>query len=197
MASPVRAVLIGCGGMSRSWTRVSKESDQIELVGFVDINEDAAMARAEDYGVPGPTGTDLGKMLDAVTPDAVFDCTIPEVHTPVALEAFSHGCHVMSEKPMSDSMENAYKAAGAASKADRIYAIIQNRRYDPNIRRLSRTLRDRAIGDLTTLNCDFYIGAHFEGFRNHMPHVRRCSSDYRCGPGLRLLQGMEPSRLLV
>ena len=89
------------------------------LVGFVDINEAAARARAEDYGVAGPTGTDLGKMLDAVTPDAVFDCTIPEVHTPVALQAFSRGCHVLSEKPMSDSMENAYKAARAASTSDR------------------------------------------------------------------------------
>ncbi|MEE2754789.1 MAG: Gfo/Idh/MocA family oxidoreductase [Candidatus Latescibacterota bacterium] len=192
MASPVRAVLVGCGGMSRSWTRVSKESNQIELVGFVDINEAAARARAEDYGVAGPTGTDLDKMLDAVTPDAVFDCTIPEVHTPVALQAFSHGCHVLSEKPMSDSMENAYKAARAASTADRIYAIIQNRRYDSNIRRLSRTLRDRTIGDLTTLNCDFYIGAHFEGFRNHMPHVLLLDMAIHTFDAARLITGADP-----
>jgi predicted dehydrogenase len=131
-------------------------------------------------------------MLDALTPDAVFDCTIPEIHTPVALEAFSHGCHVMSEKPMSDSMESARKAADAAQKADKIYAIIQNRRYDPNIRRLSRTLRAGSIGDLTTLNCDFYIGAHFEGFRNHMPHVLLLDMAIHTFDAARLITGADP-----
>jgi predicted dehydrogenase len=179
--------------MSRTWTRVSKESDQIDIVGFVDINEDAARVRAEDYGSKGtPTGTDLGKMLDEVAPDAVFDCTIPEVHTSVALEALSRGCHVMSEKPMADSMENARRAAAAAEKAGKIYAIIQNRRYDPNIRRLSRTLRDGTIGDLTTLNCDFYIGAHFGGFRDHMPHVLLLDMAIHTFDAARLITGADP-----
>ncbi|HAA76370.1 TPA: oxidoreductase, partial [Candidatus Latescibacteria bacterium] len=158
--------------MSRRWTQVSRDTEEIDLVGFVDIDESAARTRADDYGnADAATGTDLAKMLDDLTPDAVFDCTIPEAHTDVALEAFAHGCHVMSEKPMADSMENARRAAAAADEADRLYAIIQNRRYDPNIRRLRRALDRDVVGALTTLNCDFYIGAHFGGFRDHMPHV--------------------------
>lgn len=179
--------------MSRRWTQVSKDSDQIDLVGFVDINEEAAKTRAEDYGSTDATiGTDLAKVLDETGADAVFDCTIPEVHTSVALEAFTHGCHVMSEKPMADSMENAKKASKAAEDAGRVYSIIQNRRYDPNIRRLSRTLRDGAIGDLTTLNCDFYIGAHFGGFRDHMPHVLLLDMAIHTFDAARLITGEDP-----
>lgn len=193
MPSPVRTVLVGCGGMSRRWTQVSRENDQIDLVGFADIDESAARTRAEDYGAPNAViGTDLPKILSETAPDAVFDCTIPEVHTSVALEAFSHGCHVMSEKPMADSMENARKAAHAAEAAGRIYSIIQNRRYDPNIRRLSRTLRQGAIGELTTLNCDFYRGIHFGGFRDHMEHVLLLDMAIHTFDAARLISGQDP-----
>ena len=193
MHSPIRVVLVGCGGMSRTWTRVSKDADDIDLVGFVDINEEAAITRADDYGSKDAvTGTDLAKILDETNPDAVFDCTVPEVHTSVALEAFSHGCHVMSEKPMADSMDNARKAAKAADEAGKIYSIIQNRRYDPNIRRLARTLREGAIGNLTTVNCDFYIGAHFGGFRDHMPHVLLLDMAIHTFDAARLISGADP-----
>ena len=111
MADPVRTVLVGCGTMSRRWTEVSKEHDQIDIVGFVDIDEKAAQRSAADYGKEAAeTGTDLARMLDKTSPDAVFDCTPPEIHTSVALQAFAHGCPVLSEKPMADSMENARKA---------------------------------------------------------------------------------------
>ena len=193
MPPPVRVVLVGCGGMSRTWTRASKETDKIDLVAFVDINEEAAQTRAADYGSANAvTGTDLARILDETDPDAVFDCTVPEAHTSVALEAFSHGCHVMSEKPMADSMENARKAAKAADEAGKIYSIIQTRRYDPNIRRLSRTLREGAIGDLTTVNCDFYIGAHFGGFRDHMPHVLLLDMAIHTFDAARLITGADP-----
>ena len=193
MAAPVRTVLVGCGGMSRRWTQVSKDSADIDIVGFVDISEGAAKARSEDYGsTEARIGTDLSKMLSELRPDAVFDCTIPEAHTEVALEAFSQDCHVMSEKPMADSMENARRAARAADEADKIYAIIQNRRYDPNIRRLSRALRGDVIGDLTTLNCDFYIGAHFGGFRDHMPHVLLLDMAIHTFDAARLITGADP-----
>ena len=193
MPEPVRTVLVGCGGMSRRWTQVSRDTEEIDLVGFVDIDESAARTRADDYGnADAATGTDLAKMLDDLTPDAVFDCTIPEAHTDVALEAFAHGCHVMSEKPMADSMENARRAAAAADEADRLYAIIQNRRYDPNIRRLRRALDRDVVGALTTLNCDFYIGAHFGGFRDHMPHVLLLDMAIHTFDAARLITGADP-----
>ena len=39
--------------MSRRWTQVSKDSDRIDIVGFVDINEEAARSRAVDYSGTG------------------------------------------------------------------------------------------------------------------------------------------------
>jgi predicted dehydrogenase len=58
----------------------------------------------------------------------------------------------------------------AARKAGRIYAVMQNRRCIPSVVSLVNLLRQGAIGDITTANVDFYIGAHFGGFRDAMDH---------------------------
>jgi predicted dehydrogenase len=172
MAEKLKAVLAGCGGMSGAWLGSVKEMPDVEMVGLVDVREEAARKRAEDFGLQNAAiGTDLEAMLDRTSPDVVFDCTVPEAHASVTLTALKRGCHVMGEKPMADSMENARNVTAAAREAGKIYAVIQNRRYDSRIRRLRHFLESGAIGALTTLNCDFYIGAHFGGFRDRMEHV--------------------------
>ena len=103
-------------------------------------------------------------MLAETKPDLVFDCSVPQAHPEVTLTALANGCHVLGEKPMADSLANARKMVAAAQQAGKIYAVIQNRRYDPNVRRLKEFIKSSPLGPLTTLNSDFYLGAHFEGF---------------------------------
>lgn len=193
MTRRVRAVLVGCGGMSRRWMEVSKEHPQLELVGFVDVDEEAARVRAADYGADAAViGTHLQRVLDETRPDAVFDCTVPEAHAQITVTALEGGCHVLGEKPLADSMENARRSVAAAQAAGKIYAVIQNRRYDPNIRRLARTLRAGAIGPLTALDSDFYIGAHFGGFRDHLRHVLLLDMAIHTFDAARLLLEADP-----
>ena len=193
MADSIRTVLAGCGGMSRRWTQVAKTLTDLNLVGFVDIREDAAKARAEEYGSQdAEIGTDLAAVLDKTAPAAVFDCTVPEAHVQVTLEALRHGCHVLGEKPMADTMDHARQAVRAAQAAGKIYAVIQNRRYDANIRRLKRFLQSGQIGALTTVNCDFYIGAHFGGFRDRMAHVLLLDMAIHTFDAARLITGADP-----
>jgi predicted dehydrogenase len=59
----------------------------------------------------------------------------------------------------------------AAGKAGKLYAVIQNRRYQPQIRSLRRFLDSGRIGRVTTVQSNFFIGAHFGGFRDRMQHV--------------------------
>ena len=192
MSHITRAVLVGCGGISRTWLRSIAEMPEVEIVGLVDIAEEAAIARAQEFGLQVPTGTDLGKMLERTQPDAVFNCTIPEAHKEVTLTALAHGCHVLGEKPLADSMENARAMIAAANEAGKILAVIQNRRYDPRIRRLRHFLESGAIGPLTTANCDFYIGAHFGGFRDHMEHVLLLDMAIHTFDAARFITGADP-----
>lgn len=193
MAERLRVVLAGCGGISATWLNSAKHIDGLEIVGLVDINEDAARQRKEEFGLAtASTGTDLPGMLAAARPDIVFDCTVPEAHAAVTLTALSHGCHVLGEKPLADSMDNARRMCEAATKAGKIYAVTQNRRYDPRIRAYRAAIASGTLGALTTLNCDFYIGAHFGGFRDHMPHVLLLDMAIHTFDAARLISGADP-----
>jgi predicted dehydrogenase len=191
MEKSLTAVLAGCGRMSSAWVEASKTIPGLELVGFVDVNEAAARGKASEYG-RGVAGTNLDAVLDETNPDIVFDCTVPEAHVEVTLTALAHGCHVLGEKPMADTMANARKMVEAAQEAAKLYAVIQNRRYDPNIQRVKRLIEGGSLGQLTTVNSDFYIGAHFGGFRDHMEHVLLLDMAIHTFDAARFLSGADP-----
>ena len=67
-------------------------------------------------------------------------------------------------------MASARKMIAAAAKAKRLYAVIQNRRYDANIQRVQKTVKSGALGPVTEIHADFFIGAHFGGFRDAMDY---------------------------
>jgi predicted dehydrogenase len=193
MSEQIRAVLVGCGGITRSWLTPLQSMPDVKIVGLVDIVEANARARAEEYHLTDAlVDTDLDAVLEATRPEVVFNCTIPEAHASVAITALEHGCHVLGEKPLADSMDNARRMIAAAEKADRILAVIQNRRYDANLRRLRHFVEAEAIGPLTTANCDFYLGAHFGGFRDHMEHVLLLDMAIHTFDAARLLTGADP-----
>ncbi len=189
----VTAVLVGCGGMSTVWLKVAGDISNLEIVGLVDIKKENALLRASEYGLEETEiGTDLGAVLKKVSPDIVFNCTVPEAHTEVTLEALHHGCHVLGEKPMTDSMDDAKKLTTAAKKTGKIFAVTQNYRYNAQIRRLRNFLLSGDLGGLTTVNSDFYIGAHFGGFRDHMEHVLLLDMAIHTFDAARFISGQDP-----
>ena len=193
MAETITAVLVGCGGISRTWLDAIAPADDIALLGLVDIREEAAQHRAAQYGLSDTiVGTNLAQMLDATLPDVVFDCTLPEAHAEVTTEALAHGCHVLGEKPMAVNVESAQKMIAAAQSSGLLYAVMQNRRYDPNIRGLRAFLDTGSVGSVTTINSDFYLGAHFGGFRERMKHVLLVDMAIHTFDAARFLTGADP-----
>lgn len=190
---PLTAVLAGCGGISRAWLDAVRDLPGVTMTGFVDINRDAAAGRAADYGWhTAVIDTDLPAVLAQTRPDIVFDCAVPEAHLPVTLTALAHGCHVLGEKPLAASMHEARQMVAAAAAAGKHFAVMQNRRYDANIRRLVAFLRSGAIGRITTVNADFFIGAHFGGFRDVMPHVLLLDMAIHTFDAARLIAAADP-----
>ena len=172
MSKTLRVAQVGCGGITGAWFSNGVKIENLEYVALVDLNPEAAQKRKDEFSLTGAeVFTDLGTAIRETNPDVVFDCTIPAAHTPTALLAFEHGVHVMSEKPMSDSLENARRALDASRANGRIYTITQNYRYSKGPRRLRQFLASGAIGQITTINGDMYLAAHFGGFRDQMEHV--------------------------
>ena len=188
----IRTVLVGCGSMSGAWLDAALALPQVEIVGLVDVVEEAAQKKSVQYQLAqAAIGTDLQTVLQQTRPDAVFNCTIPEAHYAVTMQALAYGCHVLSEKPLADSMARAREMVDAAHKANKIFAVIQNRRYEPAIRRMTSFLASSTLGSLTTVNSDFYIGAHFGGFRDSMRHVLLLDMAIHSFDAARLLMGSD------
>ena len=172
MVESLRAVLVGCGAISSAWLDAPQKIADLEIVALVDLDKEAAMRRAAESKLTGAmVDTNLIAVLDSLAPDIVFDCTAPDAHLEVTLEGLRYGCHILGEKPMSDSMEDARRMVSAAQEAGKLYAVMQQRRFDPNIRRLKQFLETGAIGRVVTVHSDFYLGVHLDGFRARMPHI--------------------------
>ena len=193
MVGKIKAVLVGCGGVSGAWLAPARKIKELEIVGLVDLNEEIARKRKETFDLRNAdTGSDLRTMLKVVNPGIVFDCTIPEAHVSVTIEALRHGCHVLGEKPLADNMENARMMVRAARKANRIYAVMQNRRYMPHICAFKKFIASGKMGRLTALHCDFFIGAHFGGFRDKMKHVLLLDMAIHTFDAIRFISGVDP-----
>ncbi len=163
-----RALLVGAGGMGRTWGRNLHACDEVEIAGWVDIRPEAAASAAFELGLAGLyTGSDLGAAIAETRPDFVVDVTVPESHHDVTLQVLAAGIPVLGEKPMADSMAHARAMVAASERAGKLYMVSQSRRYHAGLQALHDLIATQT-GPLGILNTDFYLGAHFGGFRDEM-----------------------------
>ena len=164
-----RALVVGCGGMGQGWMETIIKNPRSELVGVVDVRVEAATQAAAKFGQPADRAfTDLRQAVAVTKPDFVADITIPEAHCATTTAALGLGVPVICEKPLAHTMDAAREMIAAAKQAGKLAMISQSRRYDVNHIAAAAAIRSGAIGEITTLNCDFYLGAHFGGFRDEM-----------------------------
>lgn len=170
-----RAVLVGCGVMGARWATAlcaPPLNRRVTIVGLVDTNLGAATGVRDANRLTNvPVGTELPAVLSETEPDIVFDVALPSTRRDVVLTSFRHGCDVLTEKPLAGSLEDAEAILSVARDRNRVHAVTQNRRFKSSIRRIARALRSGLIGEVSALHCDFFVGAHFGGFRDEMEHV--------------------------
>ncbi|HTR12234.1 MAG TPA: Gfo/Idh/MocA family oxidoreductase [Roseiarcus sp.] len=192
----LEAVLVGCGAMSKAWLDAARRIDGLSIVGLVDIDLERARSRALEFRLNGAdAAASLDAMLDSKQPDVVFDVVAPAARSSVARSALAHGCHLLTEKPLAASLEEARAVVAAARKADRVHAVVQNRRYHPGVRRIRRLLDSGGIGRPTGIHCDFFLGPHFGGFREEMEHVLLLDMAIHTFDAARAMTGLEASRV--
>lgn len=182
--------------MSEGWLEAVAHAPvlagQVEIVGLADLREDAARARAGEFGLDVPTGADLPALLAETRPDMLFDVVPPEARKGVVLAGLAHGCHVLSEKPMATSLADAREMIAAAGAAGRTHAVIQNRRYVAGAQRARALVASGVLGELTAVHCDFFLAPHFGGFREQMDHVLLLDMAIHTFDQARFMAGIEP-----
>jgi predicted dehydrogenase len=170
MASKFAAIMVGCGAMSAEWLRSAKEIG-IEISALVDLNLELARARGAEFQLEAGVFDNLDEAIQKAPAQMLFDCTIPAAHAEVDSKGLMHGLHVLEEKPLAMNLTEAHGLIELAAKNNLVHAVVQNRRFNPSVRKIRRLLDQGWIGEITTVNIDFFVPAHFGGFREKMDHI--------------------------
>jgi len=101
---PVGVGIIGAGVISKEYLDNLTSFPDVKVVAIGDLFEEAAAARAAEYGVPVHGGVEA--VLDNPDVEIVINLTIPAAHVEVATKAVNAGKHVWSEKPFSLDRES-------------------------------------------------------------------------------------------
>jgi predicted dehydrogenase len=142
---PLRAGVIGLGMMGRAHVRVWDELvDGVELVAVADT--DPGALREVTAGRDARAYADASGMLAAEELDLVSIVVPTSLHLPTTLAALDAGIHVLVEKPIAASRDEAEQMIDAARRADRMLTVGHIERFNPAIRELRTRLAAGELG---------------------------------------------------
>jgi predicted dehydrogenase len=135
MARPLRAAVIGVGHFGQHHARKFAESPEAELIAVVDRDLDRAAAVATRHGAE--TLPNHAALLGRV--DVVSIATPPASHHALARDFLKHGVHVLVEKPITETLEDADDLIRLAKAGGRVLQVGHIERFSavgPHIARL-------------------------------------------------------------
>ena len=124
-----------------------REAPGVELAAVVDPDQSAL---GQAYPIPGYASLD--EAFASVECEAVLVASPPRTHHVVAKTALEAGKHVLCEKPLATSLEDALNLVAIADKAERFVVVSQNYRYNAPFRAVQRVLGEGHIGDLASIS---------------------------------------------
>jgi predicted dehydrogenase len=172
--SKLRLIQAGVGGFGKGWaTSVVPASDDFTHAAIVDVNSAALNEVGDRNNIPPALRfTDLAVAIKTVRADALLTVTPPAVHLDHARQAFAAGLHVLTEKPLADSLDAAKEMVRLAAAAGRQLMVSQNYRFNAAPRLIRSLIESQQVGAMGHGHMDFYIPADFTGsFRETMRHV--------------------------
>ena len=161
------AAVIGYGGMGSWHTRKMLEqlTDDIELVGIYDIKPERAKV-AEENGIHAFSSRE--ELLSDDRIDFVVVATPNNYHREIAVDAMAHGKNVVSEKPVTTSLEELEKMIAASEKYNKIFTVHQNRRWDPDYLTVKKIYDGNMLGRIFRIESRVHGSRGVPGdWRNH------------------------------
>jgi len=125
----LRVGVVGVGALGRHHARVYAALPGVELAGVADVDAARASDVAATHGTRG--FEDFRRLLGRV--DAVSVATPTSLHADIGEAFLSAGVHVLVEKPIAASLEDADRLIRAAETARRVLQVGHVERYNPAV----------------------------------------------------------------
>lgn len=161
----LRSLHVGVANRGAVHRRVYHASADWEVVGLVDISDDAlAQGRAETGLSQAACFRSLEEALEKVSCDAVVISTPPQFHAAQVETALRHGRHVFVEKPFTYDLEEAERLVALARAKSLCLLVGQNDRLNPVAVAFQQAVRSGAYGRL-----GYVVVNHFKARRAPYP----------------------------
>ncbi|MBT2762303.1 Gfo/Idh/MocA family oxidoreductase [Paenibacillus sp. ISL-20] len=139
--------VIGTGSISAMHLQSYQKHANANLLAVCDLNEERAQRAAEKYGAT-KVYTDYNELLADPAIDAVSICTWNNTHAEISIAALNAGKHVLVEKPLCRTVEEALQVQEAVKSSGKLLQVGFVRRYDPNAQMLREFADKGEFGDI-------------------------------------------------
>ncbi len=145
--------IIGCGRISKNHIdALIINKDNCKLTAVCDVVESRATERKEQYessiDIKVKTYSDYKEMLKDETIDCVSICTESGYHASIALDCLSAGKHILIEKPMTMTLEDADKVNNLAKEKGLKVGVCHQNRFNPPVQKLRRAIEEERFGKI-------------------------------------------------
>jgi len=148
--------VIGVGAMGQHHARVYHEMDGVELIGVSDVDRMRAEEIAAMHGARA--FTDYRELLSCDL-DAVSVAVPTTLHKTVAMDVISEGVHLLVEKPIASTVEDADEMLSAAKDAGVRLMVGHIERYNPAVARLKEIIDSGMLGRIVSMSAR-RVGPH-------------------------------------
>ncbi|RDW16887.1 Gfo/Idh/MocA family protein [Oceanobacillus chungangensis] len=146
--------VIGCGSIARRRHLIEYEANpNVEIVAVCDIVYERAEEMAAKYNAKA--FTDYKALLAIEGLDAVSVCLPNNLHAPVSIDALNAGYHVLCEKPMAVSKEEAEKMIQAAEENGKKMMIAHNQRFVSSHQKAKKLIESGEVGKIYSFKTTF------------------------------------------
>lgn len=139
--------VIGAGSISEVHFQGYQQQSNVEIYAVCDLNEERAKAKAEKYGA-SKVYTNYHDLLADPEIHSVSICTWNNTHAEISIAALEAGKHVLVEKPLCKTVEEALKVEEAVKKSGKLLQVGFVRRYGSNTRILKQFIDQGELGEI-------------------------------------------------
>jgi predicted dehydrogenase len=141
--------IIGAGGIVRRHAVAYRSLPEIaRLIAVADVEANRADAAKREHGFQ-EAYSDYRELLSRDDIDVVSICTPPHLHSRMVIDALEAGKHVLCEKPMARTLEEAdAEIEAAAQRGDLKFSCVYQYRSDPAHRRIREMIRSNSLGKI-------------------------------------------------
>jgi len=150
----INIAIIGCGRISKNHIdALLNNLENCNLIAVCDIVIDKAIERKQQYEKKVVNAnikvyTDYIQMLKNEKIDAISICTESGYHAKHAIDCLNYGKHVLIEKPMALSLEDADRIITLAKEKNLHVGVCHQNRFNPPIQKLRKAIEEGRFGKI-------------------------------------------------